>query len=121
MPNTHRKSRTSTGPPQGTFVEHSPDIRNEGEIDKILPEATAWWSAWADYQHDLADFMSNRIAKDQDVVRSVLAVQSFSDMLQVQSRWMTEASQDYTAEALKLTALPSSSVTEFAPAMRFPE
>jgi hypothetical protein len=121
MPNTHRKSSTSTGPPQSAFVEQLPDLRGEGELDNVLPEATAWLSTWADYQQDVVEFVSNRIAKDQEIVRSALTVYSFSDMLQIQSRWMTEASQDYSAEAIKFTALSTTNVPLLDPAVRFPE
>lgn len=121
MQSEQRKSRASTGPPQSALLEPSPDLHDEGEIDDALLEATTWWSAWADYQHDVADFVSNRIAKDQEIVRSVFTVHSFSDMLQVQSRWMTEASQDFSAEAVKFAALSTANVPRLDPALRFPD
>ncbi|MDB5594930.1 MAG: hypothetical protein JWM36_1891 [Hyphomicrobiales bacterium] len=115
MPDTHGKSSASTGPP-AVVAAYSSD-----EINDILPDATAWWSTWADCQQEIAEFVSTRIAKDQDIVRSVFTVHSLTDVFEVQSRWMSEASQDYSVEAIKFAALSTANVPVLEPGLRFPD
>jgi aconitase B len=121
MLNNNRKSKASTGPPNSAFVEKMTDPRGGVEINDLLTDASAWSSTTPECQRDLMNFSSNRVAKDQEFVGSILTAHSLNDLLQIQSLWITEACQDYSATACTFTSISTANIPVFGPAVRFPE
>jgi hypothetical protein len=44
-----------------------------------------------------------------------------NDLLQIQSLWITEACQDYSAAACAFTSISTANIPVLGPAVRFPE
>jgi len=67
--------------------------------------AEAWWSAAAECQREVADFVSLRSEKDTKVFRDALACKNPTDAVSIQSHWMEETLRDYQAGMARMFAI----------------
>jgi len=71
----------------------------------LMTGAETWWSTMAEYQQEVARFMSDRLAKGGDAIRQTLSCRSWTEALDVQSKWADETLRDYNAQMSKLSGL----------------
>src|SRR5215213_9810681 len=71
----------------------------------LMIGAETWWSTMAEYQQEVARFMSDRLAKDSEAMRQTLSCRDCTDALRVQAKWADEILRDYNAEMSKLSGL----------------
>ena len=86
--NTVRKERERHDDPTGSLVG-----------------AEAWWSTLTEYQREVGQFISDRLAKDAEAIRQALACRDWAAALEIQGRWVDETLRDYSEEIKKLTGL----------------
>ncbi len=88
-----------------TFDNTVTNLRAELPNRALLNGAQTWWSAVAECQQEMANFVSARLAKDGEAIKETLTSRNWPDALAVQARWMDETMRDYNAEITKLTKL----------------
>jgi len=71
----------------------------------FIDGAEAWWSAAAECQREMMEFVADRLTKDGEAVRDALMCRNLTEALAVQSRWADQMRQDYAAEAAKMLAI----------------
>jgi hypothetical protein len=71
-----------------------------------------WMVAAAECQRELASFAKDRMAKNQAFLSSVAAAPGVPELMQLQTGWMTETAQDYTAELGKLSDIVKNGADE---------
>ena len=81
------------------------NLRAELPNRAFLNGAQTWWSAVAECQQEMANFVAARLAKDGEAIKDTLTSRNWPDALAVQARWMDETMRDYNAEITKLTKL----------------
>lgn len=65
----------------------------------------SWLAVSREYQREMMDFVSRRLAKDGDTMREILATRNLADAAAVQSRWVEETLRDYSAQMAKVMAI----------------
>ena len=82
------------------------DERTQPEFTTgALAGAETWWSTMTEYQREVGQFISDRLAKDAEAIRQALSCRDWAAALEIQSRWMDETLRDYSEEMKKLTGL----------------
>jgi hypothetical protein len=83
-----------------------------------LPGAEAWWSAMAECQNDMLDFMSRRFAKDADAVREMSICRNRAEASAIHWKWVEDTFRDYSSEAKteakKMTAIYAKNAADMA-------
>jgi Phasin protein len=64
-----------------------------------------WLTTARDCQRRMFDFMSNRLAKDGEAMREILACRNPIDAMAIHSRWVQETIQDYLSEMTEMIAI----------------
>lgn len=59
----------------------------------------------AELQGESAAFIARRLRRNAETVEEISTATSLSDLLAIQSRWMSTALQDYASQGAKLSAL----------------
>ena len=72
--------------------------------------AETWFTAAAECQRELTDFVSTRLAKDGDTAREMLGCKNIADATAIQSRWIEETLRDYNSEMTKLMTICTKSM-----------
>ncbi len=80
-------------------------LRPELPSRVLLNGTGAWWSTMAEYQREMAQFVSDRLAKDGEAIKETLKCRNWADALAIQTKWFDETVRDYNAEVSKLTDL----------------
>ena len=70
-----------------------------------LAGAETWWSTMTEYQREVGQFISDRLAKDAEAIRQALSCRDWTTALELQGRWVDETLRDYSEEMKKLTGL----------------
>jgi len=80
----------------------------------VAPAAISrnWMVAATECQRELASFAKDRMAKNQAFFASVAAAPGVPELIQLQTGWMTETAQDYTAELGKLSDIVKNGADE---------
>jgi hypothetical protein len=86
-------------------VDRLPNSRGDLGSNTLTASAETWWSTLTEYQREVGRFISDRLSKDGEAIRETLTSRTWSDVLDVQSRWVDETLRDYDAEMSKLTQL----------------
>jgi hypothetical protein len=68
--------------------------------------------AAAECQRELASFAKDRMAKNQAFLASVASAPGVQELVQLQTGWMSETAQDYTAELGKLSDIVKNGADE---------
>jgi hypothetical protein len=71
-----------------------------------------WMVAAAECQRELASFAKDRMAKNQAFLASVASAPGVQELIQLQTGWMSETAQDYTAELGKLSDIVKNGADE---------
>ncbi len=79
--------------------------RQEFPADTLFLGAGALWSTMVECQHEVGQFVSDRLTKDVDAIRKTLSCRDWTEALDVQGRWVNETLQDYSTEMKKLTGI----------------
>ena len=86
-------------------VERLTSYRDEFGTGALMAGTESWWSTLAECQREMGRFISDRLSKDGEAIRETLTCQNWTDVLDVQSRWVDETLRDYNAEMSRLTGL----------------
>ncbi len=70
-----------------------------------LAGAETWWATMAEYQNEVGQFISDRLAKNAEVIRETLSCRDWTAALEVQGRWIDETLRDYSEEVKRLAGL----------------
>ncbi len=81
------------------------DERTRPDYPTGTPAAEAWWSTLTEYQREVGQFISDRLAKDAEAIRQALACRDWTAALEIQGRWVDETLRDYSEEIKKLSGL----------------
>jgi hypothetical protein len=73
-----------------------------------------WMSTLAEYQSEIFDFMSQRCAKNADLVREMSGCRNFEDASFCQTKWLEETMRDYSTESAKVLALCTRNAADIA-------
>jgi hypothetical protein len=91
------------------MTEKSQSSRNPAATLFTNPLATGTMTNWletvSECQRELMDFVSERLAKDNDTVRQIMASKSPADAFEAQSRWAQQTVADYSAETSRILAI----------------
>ena len=79
--------------------------RPEFPAETLVTGAGALWSTMVECQHEVGEFVSDRLTKDVETVRKTLSCRDWTEALDVQGRWLNETLQDYSTEMKKLTGI----------------
>ncbi len=86
-------------------------LRPEVPSKVLLNGTGTWWSTMAECQREMAQFVSDRLAKDGEAIKETLKCRIWADALAVQTKWFDETVRDYNAEVRKLTDLYTKSAS----------
>ena len=82
------------------------DERTRHEVPTaLLAGPEAWWSTITEYQHEVGQFISDRLAKDAEAIRQTLTCRDWAAALEIRGRWVDETLRDYSEEMKKLTGI----------------
>ncbi len=88
-------------------------VRHERTRPEFLSGAPAgaetWLATLAEYQHEVGQFISDRLAKEAEVIRETLSCRDWTSALVVQGRWVDETLRDYSEGMKRLAGLYSKS------------
>ena len=73
--------------------------------EAIMSGVESWFEAAAECQREMAGFVSDRLAKDSDTLREILASKTPSEAMELHARWVQDTFQDYGAELTKMFAI----------------
>jgi len=86
----------------GAFVQASSDAtRRLCENGQSVAKTIGEWNT------ELTDFLSRRVARNSETVGGMAKCQNFSDIFAIQARWLQEATDDYLKETSKLMEVNS--------------
>lgn len=74
------------------------EIRRMTEPPPIGAVGQKWLMTMAEEQRELTSFVSDRLAKDQAFLTKAIGVANVQQLVQLQVGWLTQATQDYSAE-----------------------
>lgn len=98
---TSRKSEAMTDTVRGLL-----DQRTISENGRALADGMqAWFTTASECQREMADFMSNRLAKDNDTMRAMIGCRNPADAMEIYLRWVQEMVRDYGTEMTRLVAI----------------
>lgn len=89
-------------------------LEQDGNVTELRPNALAgpaalisqnWMTAAAECQRELAHFLKDRLSKNQTFMANVMGLPAGSELVQLQTNWLTETAQDYTSEFEKLSGI----------------
>ena len=86
-------------------VDRLPNAGGDPGSGALMAGAETWWSTLAECQREMGRFISDRLSKDGDAIRETLTCQNWTDVLEVQSKWVDETLRDYNAEMSRLSGL----------------
>ncbi|MFL5203368.1 MAG: phasin family protein [Microvirga sp.] len=82
-----------------------------GDNNQALAKAAeSWFAATTESQREMMGFMSERLEKDSEAIREMMACRNPADVMAIQSRWIEETLRDYNAEMTKLMTIYTKSV-----------
>jgi hypothetical protein len=87
------------------------EIRRTTEQQPISAVGQKWMMTMAEEQRELTSFVSDRLAKDQAFLTKAIGVSSLQQLIQLQVGWLTQATQDYSAELGRLADIMKSGAT----------
>jgi len=64
-----------------------------------------WWATMTEYQHEVGQFISDRLVKDAKAIRQTLSCRDWTAALEVQGRWVDETLRDYSEGMKRLSGL----------------
>jgi hypothetical protein len=71
----------------------------------MLDGAAPWVAVMSEYNGELFDFMSRRLAKDARAMRQLHDCRTLSDVSDLHAKWVQETMKDYSDEAAKLMSI----------------
>jgi hypothetical protein len=71
----------------------------------IMSGIETWFEAATECQREMAGFVSDRLAKDSDTLREMLASKTPSEVMELHARWLQDTFRDYGAELTKMFAI----------------
>ncbi len=86
-------------------AERLASFRDDLGSAALLAGAETWWTTMAECQREMGRFISDRLSKDGEAIRKTLTCQNWTDVLDVQSRWVDETLRDYNDEMSRLSGL----------------
>jgi Phasin protein len=99
---------TTTRKPAGLsdIIRGSFDRRAASESRQALFDGLeAWFATASEYQREVVDFVSNRLAKNSDTMREMLGCRNPADAMAIHARWVQETIRDYSAERTRMLAI----------------
>ena len=81
------------------------------------PATTEWlngtgeiWATASQWQREMLNFVSQRLARDSETLQQLTACQSVQDLTTIQSKWLQETVQDHANEATKVMEIAANHV-----------
>jgi hypothetical protein len=71
----------------------------------ITSATAAWWAKGSGHQSEMLDFMSHRLSKASQAARELGQCRSWEGASGVQSKWLTDTLEDYSAQSTKVMAI----------------
>jgi len=98
---------TMSNEPVTSGMRRGPDglVSSEGRRRALASAMETWFAAATECQREMIGFVSERLGKDGEAAREMLACKSSADATAIQTRWIEETLRDYASEMNKLMAL----------------
>ena len=80
----------------------------------VADSIEAWLTTARDCQRELTEFVSSRLAKDTTTMRELLNCKNPGEAVALQTRWVQETMQDYSAEMSKVLTIYTKHATDVA-------
>jgi hypothetical protein len=81
----------------------------------MLPGLETWCAAVVECQREMANFVAQRLAKDQETIREAMGSKDWAAITTIQARWLQQTMQDYTAEVSKILSIYTKQGVAYTP------